>query len=133
MGMFDSVLIDCPVCQHVNEFQTKSGDCCLGCYNAAAWMPIDLLSGMDHECCDKCSHVYHAAVKDMKFAGNEVMVILHAVSGLKEVNTDISPMGNPMTLETLHQENKRLLAENENLRRQLDQVPDLYRVKDFGF
>jgi len=32
MGMYDSFLIDCPVCKHELEFQSKSGACMLARY-----------------------------------------------------------------------------------------------------
>jgi len=33
MGMFDTILVPCPTCGERSEFQTKSGDCLLGCWN----------------------------------------------------------------------------------------------------
>ena len=33
MGMFDSVMADCPTCGKALEFQSKEGDCDLNIFN----------------------------------------------------------------------------------------------------
>ena len=33
MGMFDTLNLKCPYCKHINQIQTKVGDCMLNNYN----------------------------------------------------------------------------------------------------
>jgi len=45
MGMFDTVVVECPLCKYQNEFQSKYGDCTLETYtieNAPLLLIADL-------------------------------------------------------------------------------------------
>ena len=45
MGMFDTVIIDCPYCEETIERQTKSGPCILGRYGFGN-APLSVLEGV---------------------------------------------------------------------------------------
>jgi len=59
MGMFDSILFDCPNCGNKIEDQSKAGDCNLDYYNqdeAPAIIAADCLG--DRVVCQKCKKHY---------------------------------------------------------------------------
>lgn len=59
MGCFDSVLVPCPRCGRKNEFQSKSGRCCLDVYELAD-APSDVLKDVNrHAPCEcECGCLY---------------------------------------------------------------------------
>lgn len=59
MGMFDRVMVPCPSCGTVNEFQSKGGRCLLLQYTLAD-APVDVLGGVvdDVEQCSNCGAEY---------------------------------------------------------------------------
>ena len=64
MGMFDSVWLKCPKCGTENEFQSKSGPCCLGSYTADN-VPADVVLDINRHAptaCTKCGTLYEAIV-----------------------------------------------------------------------
>lgn len=64
MGMFDSVMVPCPLCGTVNEFQSKGGLCQLRQYTLAD-APVDVLGDLtnDTEKCSKCGAEYRLQVR----------------------------------------------------------------------
>lgn len=54
MGCFDSVLVHCPQCQEIQEFQSKAGDCILKYYTAKDKIPIEIVEDLQGES-RKCS------------------------------------------------------------------------------
>lgn len=59
MGMFDRVWVKCPKCETENEFQTKSGECCMGNYTLED-CPDDVLVDVNRHspCLCKCGAYY---------------------------------------------------------------------------
>lgn len=59
MGMFDTVVTNCPKCGERNEIQTKAGDCCLDVYEIDS-VPVEIARSLDGQerWCDKCGHKY---------------------------------------------------------------------------
>ncbi len=59
MGVFDSVWVKCPKCGTENDFQTKSGDCCLDNYTLED-CPDDVLVDVNRHspCLCKCGAYY---------------------------------------------------------------------------
>ena len=57
MGMFDTVLVRCPECGRINDFQTKSGDCTLASYNTRS-VPVDIAKAIDGRTvdCEECDY-----------------------------------------------------------------------------
>lgn len=55
MGMFDSVIVRCPVCRAKVEFQSKAGECLLNEY-APANAPEEIADDLDgaHWRCQRC-------------------------------------------------------------------------------
>lgn len=55
MGMFDSLVVECPNCRDEIEFQSKSGECMLTIYNKYNISPYVAI-GMDYDIikCGKC-------------------------------------------------------------------------------
>lgn len=55
MGLFDTVLVDCPKCQHRNDIQTKAGICDLRTYRLAK-APPDIAGSLANESigCKRC-------------------------------------------------------------------------------
>lgn len=61
MGVYDSVWVKCPSCNHRIENQSKSGDCILANYNIED-APQDVLEGIETELhCYNCNH--HIKIK----------------------------------------------------------------------
>lgn len=46
MGMYDSVMVNCPQCGKEHEFQSKSGDCLLEVYTLKN-CPDDVMAGVN--------------------------------------------------------------------------------------
>lgn len=64
MGMFDSVMVPCPSCGTVNEFQSKGGLCQLRCYtpeNAPADVLGDAVANVEK--CSNCGEEYRLQVR----------------------------------------------------------------------
>lgn len=65
MGMFDSIYVKCPNCGTSEEFQTKSGDCLLQCYNLNN-APDDVLLDVNRHSpytCRKCGTQFAVDIK----------------------------------------------------------------------
>jgi predicted RNA-binding Zn-ribbon protein involved in translation (DUF1610 family) len=63
MGMFDTVLIECPQCKRVIKEQTKSGDCNLRTYQLED-APAKVLMGIsDRYSCPNCGRNFRVRVK----------------------------------------------------------------------
>lgn len=63
MGMFDSVMVPCPSCGTVTEFQSKGGDCTLSTYTLED-APADVLSDVNRHSpvtCAKCNTAFSVA------------------------------------------------------------------------
>ena len=60
MGMFDRVWVKCPKCGADNEFQTKSGECCLDNYTLED-CPVDALVDVNRHspCLCECGCILH--------------------------------------------------------------------------
>lgn len=54
MGMFDTVLVKCPNCNTINEFQSKSGECLLAVYNLEN-CPEDVLRDINRHSPIECN------------------------------------------------------------------------------
>ena len=54
MGMYDSVMVNCPNCKEEHEFQSKSGDCYLGSYTLEN-VPDDVLLDINRHSPYACS------------------------------------------------------------------------------
>jgi hypothetical protein len=57
MGMFDRLIVNCPRCNNIVEFQSKAGDCGLNVYdihNVPPQIALDLKD--DSEQCSNCLH-----------------------------------------------------------------------------
>ena len=54
MGMFDSVVVNCPKCGEETEFQSKSGDCFLNVFTLED-CPNDVFSDINRHSPYKCS------------------------------------------------------------------------------
>lgn len=64
MGMFDSVMVPCPKCGKLSEFQSKGGDCLLWVYTLDT-APADVLSDVNRHApntCDECGTKFAAQV-----------------------------------------------------------------------
>jgi len=64
MGMFDSVMVPCPKCGEVSEFQSKGGDCILREYTLET-APADVLSDVNRHApntCGKCGTIFAVKV-----------------------------------------------------------------------
>lgn len=55
MGLFDTVSIRCPACEHTTEFQTKAGDCTMSNYEGED-VPAKIRDALDgtREWCSHC-------------------------------------------------------------------------------
>lgn len=74
MGMFDSVMVPCPSCGEINEFQSKSGDCTLDVYSLDN-CPLDVIYDINRHSpiyCQKCGVGYRV---DVKFKYEAIPVI----------------------------------------------------------
>lgn len=61
MGCYDTVMVPCPDCGVKEEFQTKSGDCCLWVYEIED-APEDVLAGVNRHApyaCQKCGTLFY--------------------------------------------------------------------------
>jgi predicted RNA-binding Zn-ribbon protein involved in translation (DUF1610 family) len=55
MGMYDSVLVNCPNCGNANEFISRGGECLLDVYTLED-CPDDVLSNVNRHAPQKCIH-----------------------------------------------------------------------------
>lgn len=65
MGMFDTVKVPCPVCNTIEDFQSKSGDCLLWEYELHD-APADVLMGVNRHSpytCRSCGTKFEVEVK----------------------------------------------------------------------
>ena len=60
MGVYDSIIAKCPICGKEMEFQTKSGECTLACYQLEEFSTmedpqamLDVNRHAPNECCGK--------------------------------------------------------------------------------
>ena len=55
MGMFDSIMFDCPGCGNELEIQSKAGDCLLDRFSSES-VPLHIAQDICHEqtYCEKC-------------------------------------------------------------------------------
>ena len=65
MGVYDTVLVPCPICGTEAEFQSKSGPCRLTVYRL--WeAPADVLANVNRhapQTCEKCGAVFDVWVQ----------------------------------------------------------------------
>lgn len=72
MGLFDTVLVNCPKCGKENEFQSKGGDCSLNVYTLED-CPGDVLSDVNRHSphtCD-CGELFSVDVFSRKIVKNK--------------------------------------------------------------
>lgn len=63
MGLFDSVMVPCPECGTINEFQSKGGDCRLAEYTLADAPSDVLIDAVGYTVtCTECGYPYHLEV-----------------------------------------------------------------------
>lgn len=68
MGMYDIVLVRCPKCNRISEFQSKGGDCILASYRLEN-CPDDVLSNINRHApntCDSCKCVFDVDIENRK-------------------------------------------------------------------
>jgi len=56
MGLYDTIIFNCPNCEEEIEAQSKSGDCCLGSYSHLE-VPVDVSLDANRHApfeCPKC-------------------------------------------------------------------------------
>lgn len=53
MGLFDSIIVKCPECNKVIDFQSKGGECCMLDYSLEE-APEDVLSNANRHSPHKC-------------------------------------------------------------------------------
>ena len=76
MGMFDSLLVNCPNCRGEVEFQSKAGDCNLDVYNihnVPAQIALDCKT--DSEVCLTCG-------RQVKLLVQSIVVVNPYIAGL---------------------------------------------------
>lgn len=64
MGMYDSVMVPCPTCGELSEFQSKGGACLLRTYSLDE-APGDVLLDVNRHApntCENCSTTFEVAV-----------------------------------------------------------------------
>ena len=67
MGMYDSVMVNCPKCGEEREFQSKSGDCFLEVYTLEN-CPDDVMANVNRHspCRCGCGAFYEVDIKERK-------------------------------------------------------------------
>ena len=66
MGMFDSLLVNCPQCGNQIEFQSKAGECSLAEYSIFNVPPeVALDCSKDVEICSKCGELVKLHVQSI--------------------------------------------------------------------
>lgn len=67
MGMFDSLMVTCPYCGKMVEFQSKAGDCICAEYSATN-VPDEIAVDVkdDVSCCEKCGRDVRLNVQVIK-------------------------------------------------------------------
>jgi NMD protein affecting ribosome stability and mRNA decay len=96
MGMFDSVMVDCPTCGHKIEHQSKVGDCVLDVFsleNAPYDVAISILN--EPEFCRKCENwsvVTHPDFPPRTAETETQPATLHGASVQKVRSPDTSEM-----------------------------------------
>ena len=68
MGMYDTVLVQCPQCSTTAEFQSKGGECDLNIYYLFETPPSVLSDVHRHgpTKCIKCDTIFHVDIKNLK-------------------------------------------------------------------
>lgn len=64
MGVYDSVMVPCPVCGTVSEFQSKSGECLMREYTLEE-CPQDVLGDVNRHApnvCEQCKIQYYVHI-----------------------------------------------------------------------
>ena len=67
MGMYDTVVLNCPACGGVHWAQSKGGDCILGHYKLNE-APVDVLSDVNRHApfeCEECGCMFKVELKVM--------------------------------------------------------------------
>jgi hypothetical protein len=65
MGCYDTVLVPCPKCGEMEDFQSKGGDCFLAVYDLDK-APVEVLSDVNRHApvtCEKCGTVFGVMIK----------------------------------------------------------------------
>ena len=71
--MYDTVLVPCPKCGEIAEFQSKSGDCFLEIYTVQD-CPDDVLIDINRHSpciCNRCNTPFYYDIKNRRSATNE--------------------------------------------------------------
>jgi hypothetical protein len=62
MGMFDTVIIECPGCSAIVNCQTKSGGCCLDTYELDN-APMEVMAGLlGHNTYYECGATFNVSI-----------------------------------------------------------------------
>lgn len=64
MGMYDTVLVPCPICGTMEEAQSKSGECFLGVYELHK-APLDVLADVNRHApftCLNCRTMFEVKI-----------------------------------------------------------------------
>lgn len=70
MGMYDTVMVPCPKCEQLEEFQSKSGPCHLDTYDLGS-APADVLMNVNRHApatCRKCGTKFEVHVEFITYA-----------------------------------------------------------------
>lgn len=66
MGVYDTVLVPCPKCGEVEQFQSKSGECLLDEYTLEE-CPEDILLDVNRHSpytCEKCNTAFAVSIEE---------------------------------------------------------------------
>lgn len=72
MGLFNSIYVNCPKCDELVEFQTKSGSCILSSFHISD-VPKEELKGImgDEVMCDNCGYVVSVGKNEERLNGTK--------------------------------------------------------------
>lgn len=73
MGMFDTVRVPCPNCGEREDFQSKSGSCCLRTYDLEN-CPADILADVNRHAPATCAHCGTVFAVELTVAARAVAV-----------------------------------------------------------
>ena len=73
MGMFDTVIATCPVCEEEVEFQSKAGDCLLRTYTEN-FVPVAIAEDLEFEE-KECKNGHLISIKAPDLPGYTVMEV----------------------------------------------------------
>lgn len=74
MGLYDSVRVPCPRCGEKQEFQSKSGPCCMDTFELDA-CPLNVLADVNRHApatCAKCGTKYFVMVEPKSVVFHEL-------------------------------------------------------------